>query len=1318
VRTLPLNDLNKYLIPVQLMANSYKDNAELQNDPFESVTRLRTRYENIGETPPDPKVSHSLTETLLKVANYPGNLVRGLLLEGTTGLKKAATGEQEYSIGDKLKEAGVGKVGSFVGGLIGDVLLDPTTYIGAGAVKNLGAKMFTSGVVRKSAEELAGNAFKKTAEELGTTPGSVAEALTNFTRTPVSPNNNPIELAQNLLHKDNPTAFDLQNYANISKAHVAQKEAELTEAKRSFNIRASKFGLKELDATDKNAFLSDLSAKKFTQPNEVLASSEKSIDTVVNSLKDYLQVDELSPSHRITIMEMYTKRPEQLNAALNIAKDYGTKIKDFDTISNIAEKITSTRKRDINLVDNLVKANERLLGIQRAYDHATVRAKFANNLIVDINSVGKKRFAGIVVPFTKIAVPLVDVTTVYDKANKIGNLMYKHVPGYKLLSDWFRKAISGKLSREFEMAGGEAYAQAQKAVETIKTLDRFKLILPKFIDDFLVNAAGHEGLNADERVRIGATYLQELGILRKIGLDEAEREIRDPYSVYIWANIADDARITPEELSSAVEFIKNDTGEEGLQRLQDVIIKPFLAKNGNKLTPEEVQFAEKLADKIRFATDAMFDFEKMRGIMDDDDYISAYVKHMYEYLDEEAKRKFSISAMRKGEQQAQASTAPYAKPMNPREFKSLGEAIAKDNRILRPIDDILYLAASRLTDTLRVSINKGIVEGIDELMRDADLEKIFQQYKVKFTQEELDATEKALTSLDEDVLPEVIKEQNKARLQAINATLKVIKEALGGMEGLKALTEVVKPAKYIHPSQLGKDSMWVPIDEVFDLTPNITNGGKAKYYIHKDLKPYLDLLKKPFTNSTALNEFLQFTDSATRFIKKLQTTYNPAFIPRNVIGEAVLSTANGTTLKDIADAYEILKNIYGKAELDGKQVYVREALNKFDVMEPTDLVTLNGEKMTVENARQKLLGENIINLGEGYDEYAQNLYLTAAKYGLVLSGHTAEYKDIEKLAKKFSGENALGKAKMAWEENKGLKKLAVYGAVAEHFADKSDALFRLADFIHNIRVGMSEADAAARVKMFHVDYQDLTQAERLLFRRIVPYYTFMRKNIPIQLRLMVERPGYYSTIGTLLNNSYAALGNPATPDYLHKNLALPIYEDEETGYVTYLNWNLPLADLSKFRLSPQETMQEMYQMLHPGIRAISDLAAGRNLAFNTPIDGLPGVLNYFGSQLGGASTVAKAISEMATPDATFEGTYAPPRQIPGISSLFPVKNPRKEELARAYRYREELLADMKKRKDEGKPIPPLGTGKKIYENNYYYYKNKDWVQKHNDRFTP
>lgn len=66
---------------------------------------------------------------------------------------------------------------------------------------------------------------------------------------------------------------------------------------------------------------------------------------------------------------------------------------------------------------------------------------------------------------------------------------------------------------------------------------------------------------------------------------------------------------------------------------------------------------------------------------------------------------------------------------------------------------------------------------------------------------------------------------------------------------------------------------------------------------------------------------------------------------------------------------------------------------------------------------------------------------------------------------------------------------------------------RIALFLDRVNKGADLDHALLDVKKYHFDYNDLSPIEKRLFKRVVPFWTFTRKNLPLQLESMITQPG-------------------------------------------------------------------------------------------------------------------------------------------------------------------------------------------------------------------
>lgn len=71
---------------------------------------------------------------------------------------------------------------------------------------------------------------------------------------------------------------------------------------------------------------------------------------------------------------------------------------------------------------------------------------------------------------------------------------------------------------------------------------------------------------------------------------------------------------------------------------------------------------------------------------------------------------------------------------------------------------------------------------------------------------------------------------------------------------------------------------------------------------------------------------------------------------------------------------------------------------------------------------------------------------------------------------------------------------------------------RIAHFIDRVMKGDGVEDAALSVKKYLFDYGDLTDFEKNVMRRVVPFYTWTRKNAELWTRIMVSNPGKFGKV--------------------------------------------------------------------------------------------------------------------------------------------------------------------------------------------------------------
>lgn len=164
---------------------------------------------------------------------------------------------------------------------------------------------------------------------------------------------------------------------------------------------------------------------------------------------------------------------------------------------------------------------------------------------------------------------------------------------------------------------------------------------------------------------------------------------------------------------------------------------------------------------------------------------------------------------------------------------------------------------------------------------------------------------------------------------------------------------------------------------------------------------------------------------------------------------------------------------------------------------------------------------------------------------------------------------------------------------------------RLATYLGARKRGL-EPDAAAKfTAKHHFDYGDLTQFEKSVARRVMPFYTFTARNTPLQARTLFERPGKFANLEKVREEALKASGVPQGYEdnlqhYEQQGLPIPI-----PGTKNLLYPKLPATDLG--RLTVKDQANYLMAMLTPLIKSPVELTQNYSFFLRKPIDELASV---------------------------------------------------------------------------------------------------------------
>ncbi len=115
-------------------------------------------------------------------------------------------------------------------------------------------------------------------------------------------------------------------------------------------------------------------------------------------------------------------------------------------------------------------------------------------------------------------------------------------------------------------------------------------------------------------------------------------------------------------------------------------------------------------------------------------------------------------------------------------------------------------------------------------------------------------------------------------------------------------------------------------------------------------------------------------------------------------------------------------------------------------------------------------------------------------------------------------------------------------AVSRSFGDNIEKANRFMLTYDGIKQGYGPQEAAARTARFLVDYEDLSKLDEVA-KQIIPFWMWMSRNLPVQLTNIYANPGAYQKYNNFRRNFEDEEGtNPLLPDWLKESGAfkLPI----------------------------------------------------------------------------------------------------------------------------------------------------------------------------------
>lgn len=274
----------------------------------------------------------------------------------------------------------------------------------------------------------------------------------------------------------------------------------------------------------------------------------------------------------------------------------------------------------------------------------------------------------------------------------------------------------------------------------------------------------------------------------------------------------------------------------------------------------------------------------------------------------------------------------------------------------------------------------------------------------------------------------------------------------------------------------------------------------------------------------------------------------------------------------------------------------------------------------VSNAFQSFLGVGADAFNPKKIKLAYNIVRTGdPKQTVILNGTKYTYKELAEAIKtyKVSDNTFFDK-----ELSAGKHKFPLYRA-GTFIGSNIENIQRVNIFLSLIDQGKSFEEAAEGVNKFLFDYADLTDFEKGTLKRIIPFYTFMRKNLPLMFEQMfLVQPNTFN----ILNKAITSI-EEMNEDYVDENHRNPYRQDyiqllfniegDSYGIANQLPYTQPDRIFN---------LQQLAGQTSPLIKTPIELLTGRNIYTGMPTGN---ILEYAAQQFPFSKITANSLEKDA-----------------------------------------------------------------------------------------
>lgn len=211
----------------------------------------------------------------------------------------------------------------------------------------------------------------------------------------------------------------------------------------------------------------------------------------------------------------------------------------------------------------------------------------------------------------------------------------------------------------------------------------------------------------------------------------------------------------------------------------------------------------------------------------------------------------------------------------------------------------------------------------------------------------------------------------------------------------------------------------------------------------------------------------------------------------------------------------------------------------------------------------------------------QKMALNMYRDGVIGQGVNAEFRLPEDMTDRSALQRLADWAQNTW-----------YARNLMHVGEAVDDWTRLALYMRGKEFGNSHQAGVEAVRKYLFNYHELTQADRFVRSTMVPFWMWMKNNIPLQIEQLIRQPRYYIAAEKIREATFEDDELQDQPEYI-RDKGIEIFGNKYA-------LSLPMYDLYMIN-GIQGTSSSVINSLNPMLTALAELAMNKDTFTGAPI---------------------------------------------------------------------------------------------------------------------